>query len=147
MTSIIESNPQLLAYQPAFLSLILLCLMVLIQGFLAGAIGYAKSEEIPGRPLQGTHKDQSFRIIRTYGNSTETLTMLLAAAFLAMLAGVNPTFVNWLVGLHLLVRIAYSGVYYAGYGKTGGGARTIIYVIGLFTNIALALLTVYAMLA
>lgn len=145
MTSIIESVPQILAYQPAFLALILLCLMVLVQGFLAGAIGYGKSNEEAGRPLKGNHEDQSFRVIRTYGNSTENLSMFVAVAFLAILAGVSPMLVNWLVAAHVLARLAYWGVYYAGIGKTGGGARTIIYVIGLLANIVLALLTVYAM--
>ena len=146
MESIIQSLPQLAPYQPAFLWLVVLCLVVLVQSFLAGALGLGKSDEVPGLPLQGSHDDASFRILRTYANSTENISVFVATAFLAILAGVSVTAVNWLVGLHVVFRIVYWAVYYSGVGKVTGGPRTITYVAGFFMNLILAVLTAYALL-
>lgn len=146
MQSIIETMPQLAGYYPAFVSLILLCLVVMVQGFLAGVIGLGGGEEVAGMPLKGDHTKMSFRLLRTYGNSTENLSMMVATTFLAILAGVSVTLVNWLVGLHLLFRLAYWAVYYSGVGKVAGGTRTVTYVAGFFMNIILAVLTAYAII-
>ena len=146
MQSIIQIFPQLAGYYPSFVALTLLCLVVLIQGFLAGVLGLAKGEETAGMPLKGDHTKFSFRVLRTYGNSTENLAAMVATAFLAILAGVSVAAVNWLVGLHVVIRIAYWAVYYSGVGKVGGGARTITYVVAFLMNVILAVLTAWALL-
>lgn len=146
MESIIQSLPQLTPYQPAFLWLLVLCLVVLVQSFLAGALGLGKGDEVPGIPLKGTHDDASFRIIRTYANSTENFSVFVATTFLAILAGVGVTAVNWLVGLHVVLRIVYWVIYYRGIGKVAGGPRTITYVAAFLANVVLAVLAAYAML-
>ena len=146
MESMIQTLPLLTPYQPAFLWLLVLCLVVLIQSFLAGALGLGKGDEVPGIPLKGTHSDSSFRILRTYANSTENFSVLVATTFLAILAGVGVAAVNWLVGLHVVLRIAYWVVYYRGIGKAAGGPRTIVYVAAFLMNVILAVLAAYAML-
>lgn len=115
-------------------------------GFLAGALGLARSDEVPGQPLKGSHKDSSFRIIRTYGNSNENFSILIASALLAVLAGVPANWVNWLVGLHILVRMLYWVVYYGGFGKVAAGPRTIIYTMGWLLNAVLAIITAYVII-
>lgn len=146
MDSMIQSLPLLAPYQPAFLWLIVLCLVILIQSFLAGVLGLGKSEEVPGLPLKGTHSDASFRILRTYANSTENFSVFVTTTFLAILAGVGVMAVNWLVGLHVVLRIVYWVVYYSGVGKVAGGPRTITYVAAFLMNVILAVLTAYAIL-
>lgn len=149
MDSILNSFPQTLAYQQALAALAalaLLCIMVLMRGFLAGALGLARSDEVPGQPLKGSHKDSSFRIIRTYGNSIENFSILIASALLAVLAGVPANWVNWLVGLHILVRMLYWVVYYGGFGKVAAGPRTIIYTMGWLLNAVLAIITAYVII-
>ena len=143
MQSIIETVPQLAAYYPALIALILLCLIVLAQGFLAGVLGLGGGEETAGMPLKGDHSKRSFRILRTYQNSTENFSVMIATTILAILAGVSAALVNWLVGLHVLIRLAYWAVYYSGIGKIAGGARTITYVAAFFMNIILAVATTY----
>lgn len=142
----IQSLPFLTPYQPAFLSLIVLCLVVLVQSFLAGVLGFGKGEEVPGLPLKGSHDQASFRILRTYANSTENFSVFVATTFLAILAGVGVMAVNWLVGLHVFLRIVYWVVYYSGVGKVAGGPRTITYVAAFVMNLILAVLAFYAML-
>jgi len=134
-------------YHAALIALALICLTVLVQGFLAGVLGLAQSDEVPGRPLKGDHPDFSFRVIRTYGNATENLPAFLTAVGLAIIAGVNPMIVNWLAALHVAARMAYWAIYYRGIGKTGGGIRTIAYVVGLFANLALAATALYVLVA
>ena len=144
--SALHSLPQVEAYHPALLALALLCLVVLIQSFLAGVLGLGKSDEVPGVPLKGNHSDLSFRILRTYANSTENLAVMIATTFLAIIAGVSAFLVNWLAGLHLAFRLAYWAVYYSGIGSVESGARTVTYVLAFLMNAVLALLTVYALL-
>ena len=146
MESIIQSMPQLAAYYPALVALIILCLMILVQGFLAGVLGFAGGEETAGMPLRGDHTKRSFRAIRTYHNSTENFSVMIATTILAILAGVSVVLVNCLVGLHVLIRLIYWAVYYSGVGKVGGGVRTITYVGAFFMNIILAVLTAHALL-
>lgn len=144
MNPLIEIWPALAGYQPALLAVAILSMVVLVQGFLAGALGLAQSDEVPGRPLKGDHPDKSFRILRTYANSTENMPAFIAALLVAIIAGASVLAVNILAAVHLAARLAYWLIYYAGWGKPGGGPRTIAYVLGLFANIGLAVLAAYA---
>ena len=146
MQSLIETLPQLAAYHPALVALTILCLAVLVQSFLAGILGLAGGEETAGLPLRGNHEKFSFRTLRTYGNSTENLAAFATTVILAIFVGVGVALVNWLAILHVAFRLVYWAVYYKGIGKVGGGIRTIVYVLGLFANIILAVLTAYALL-
>ena len=147
MESILEHLPHLAGYKPAFIAVGILCLIVMIQSFLAGVLALAPGHEIAGHPLKGTYEDKAFRIMRTYANSTENLPALLGAFVLAILAGVSVTLVNWLVGLHLLFRLIHWFAYYGAIGKPNGGPRTIAYVGGLLTNIVLVVSALRALLA
>lgn len=146
MDNLYEVFPQLLDYRPALLALTILCLAVLAQSFLAGVIGLGKSGEEPGKPLKGGHRDFSFRTLRTYANSVENLAVFGLIVFLAIISGANTSWVNWLVGGHVAIRLAYWAVYYSGVGKVAGGPRTMLYVAGWFANLALAVVTLLAFL-
>ena len=147
MNSLTQTFPQLADYHTALLAFSILCLAVLIQAFIAGAFGLGKSEEVPGKPLKGSHEDFSFRTLRTYGNSSENLPAFGFVLLLAILVGASPTWVNWLAIIHVALRLLYWAIYYSGTGKVEGGPRTISYAMGLFTNIILALVTVWAYLS
>ncbi|MEP0940748.1 MAG: MAPEG family protein [Rhizobiaceae bacterium] len=146
MESMIESLPLLTPYQPSFIWLLVLCLVVLVQSFLAGILGFASGDEVPGLPLKGSHGDKSFRVLRTYANSTENFSIFVSTTILAILAGVDVMIVNWLVGLHVALRIVYCVVYYSGVGKVAGGPRTFTYVAAFLMNVILAVVTAYTML-
>jgi len=145
MTSIFETLPFVAAYQPSLLALALLSLAILVQGVLTAPFAFAPGDEEPGMPLRGTHADLSFRVIRTYANSIENLPVFVATLLLAIIAGVDPIWVNWLAGLHVAARFLFWGVYYAGVGKIAGGPRTIGYLGGWITNTILVAMTIYSL--
>lgn len=147
MNSLIEAMPYLDAYQCALLALAILCLAVLIQGVLTAPLAFAKEEETPGIPLQGSHDQLSFRVVRTYQNSVENLPAFVAVLFLAIIAGVDATWVNWLAGIHVAARLLFWTAYYSGTGKIAGGPRTMTYVLGWLTNTILAGMVLYALAA
>ena len=144
MDKLTELIPPLTEYHPALLALTILCLAVLVQALLAGVLGLGRSDEEPGKPLKGAHDDLSFRILRTYANSTENLSAFAIIVFLSIIVGVGPGLVNWLAGIHVALRLVYWVVYYSGVGKVAGGARTITYASGLFANLILAGATLVA---
>ena len=146
MESILQTFPQLAAYQVSFVSLAVLCTAILVQSFMAGALGLGKGEEIAGLPLKGDHGNLSFRVLRTYANSTENLSVMVATTMLAIIVGVSAVVVNWLVALHVILRLIYWAVYYSGVGKVTAGPRTITYVAAYFMNAILVVFVLWALL-
>ena len=146
MESLYQSLPQLAAYHSSLVFVALLVLAVLVQGFLAGVLGLGKGEETAGMPLKGDHSKLSFRVLRTYANSTENFSVMIATTLLAILVGVSPAIVNWLVGLHVVLRLLYWAIYYGGIGKVTAGPRTITYVAGFLMNLILAGFVIAALL-
>jgi len=146
MNPILEVLPQIQAYQLSLLGLAILCLMVLLQSFLSAPLAFLKEEQTPGMPLTGNHDIRSFRVLRTYANSTENLPAFGFSLFLAILFAVNPTLVNWLVAIHVASRFAFWVVYYKGIGKVAGGIRTFCYIGGLASNIVLISACLYTLL-
>ncbi|WP_262694721.1 MAPEG family protein [Kordiimonas aquimaris] len=142
MQSILETMPQLAAYQTALLVLAALCLIVLLQSFLGAPLAFIKNEQVPGAPLQGDHALFSFRVLRTYANSVESLPAFGFPVLLAVLVGVDAEMVNLLAVIHLVFRLAFWAVYYAGIGKPAGGPRTLCYVGGLLSNVVLIVMVI-----
>ena len=101
MTGLTTIYPQFSDYTSALIALTLLCCIVCIQSVIAGAIGLGKSNEEPGLPLKGSHKDFSFRTLRTYANSVENLPTFGLIVLLAIFVGVEPKWVNWLAIIHV----------------------------------------------
>ncbi len=138
MTSIFETIPQLMAYQPALLALSVLCLVVLLQALLTAPLAFVSEEQLPGMPLKGDHTWRSFRVIRTHANSIESMPPFGFAVLLAIVIGVNSSLVNWLAGIHVVARLGFWAVYYTGTGKVAGGLRTLFFVAGMASNWVLA---------
>lgn len=138
MTTLLETLPQLAAYQVAILILALLCAIVLLQSFMTAPLAFVKEEQIPGMPLKHDHSKLSFRALRTYANSSENLPAFGFSLVPAIVFGVLPALVNWLAVVYLVFRLAFWAAYYSGVGKVAGGPRTICYVGGLLANLVLA---------
>lgn len=134
------------AYQPALTTLAVLCLLVLIQSFLAAPLAFLKGQQAPGMPLNGDHNMLSFRVLRTHANSVESLPAMGLLILLAVILGVKPAWVNYTAAIHLFFRIAFWWVYYSGTGKVAGGPRTMCYVGGLITNFVLVFACLYRVL-
>ena len=127
------------AYGLAIVMALVLVLSVHIQNLLSAQFKIVRGKQPPGVPAEGNYGDKTFRVYRTHMNSVENLSMFIAALVFAILAGVNPVLVNWLAVIHVAARTAYWGVYYAGIGINAPGLRTICFVIGFFSSIALTI--------
>ncbi|MEP2662194.1 MAG: MAPEG family protein [Marinomonas sp.] len=145
MSSLFEALPPLANYQLSFAVLAALSLSTLVQNFLT-ALAFQTEEQTPGMPLNFGHSKLSFRVLRTYSNSTESLPAFGWALLVAVIAGASPSFVNWLAGIYFVFRMAFWAIYYSGVGKIAGGPRTMAFVGGLVTNIVLAITALWAIM-
>lgn len=138
MDSIFDTVPYLTAYRVSFLVLAGVALVTLIQNVATAPLAFVNEEQVPGMPLQFDHSKLSFRAIRTYSNSAETLPAFGWALLVAILSGASPSHVNWLACGYFASRIAFWALYYSGLGKPAGGPRTMAFVAGLLCNLCLA---------
>ena len=146
MDTLFVAMPELDAYKLALIGLAILCLIPLIQSFLAAPLAFIKDEQQPGMPIKGDHSLFSFRVLRTYSNSVENLPAMGLAVVMAIMLSVSASLVNWLVIIHLLARLAFWFFYYSGIGKVAGGPRTMSYVVGLLSNIMLVGAIIYVLI-
>ena len=133
-------------YQPALISLALLCLIPLLQAFLAAPLAFVSEEQQPGLPLHGDHKLLSFRVLRTHMNSVENLPSFGIALLLALLLQASPDWVNWIALIHLASRLGFWAVYYSGVGKVAGGLRTLVFIVSSLTNMAMSVVCLVALI-
>lgn len=144
MNTLYEAIPSLSDYHTAFIALAILSLITLIQNFLTAPLAFVKEEQVPGMPLRFDHSKLSFRAIRTYQNSAETLPTFGFSLLVAIIFGVNPSWVNGIVMAYVIFRLSFWFVYYKNFGKIAGGPRTLAFVGGLLSNITLVAMAIYA---
>ncbi len=133
-------------YHPALLALTILCLVVLLQSALCAVFAFSeKGGQKPGRIVGGPEL-HSFRVLRTYGNSTESLPMFIGILLVAIVVGVSPKWVNILAIAHLVFRLVFWAVYYSKLGMKTPGPRTLSYVFGMLSNFALGVMTVMVLI-
>ncbi len=145
MSLLTEVSSNWMSYQPALIALSLLCLSVLIQSFLTAPLAFLKQEQVPGMPLKGDHTLLSFRVLRTHMNSVESLSPFGFTLVVAILFEAHVSAVNWLAMIHLAFRLLYWGVYYSGIGKVAGGLRTLGFVGGMLSNMALLIVALFSL--
>lgn len=145
MNSLFEAVPYLDQYHLSFLVLAALSLVNLIQNILTAPLAFIKEEQVPGLPLRFDHSKLSFRALRTYQNSAESLPAFLAAILVAIVAGASPTIINAAAGVYLVARLAFWAIYYSGIGNVAGGPRTISFVICLAANMTIAVTAIIAL--
>lgn len=133
-------------YHPALLSLAILCVAVLIQNVLTGFLAFTqKGGQTPGM-IKGRPEDLSYRVLRTYGNSVESLPAFSIIVFLAIVVSVSPKWVNLLAVIYVVIRLCFWAVYYHKIGAKTPGLRSPLYGLGWLTNMILAVMTVMAFL-
>ena len=145
--SLLDEIPFLSAYGPSILALAVLCFAVVIQAFSTAPLAFVTEEQAPGMPLRGGHELLSFRVLRTHANSVEDLPVFGLSLLAAILAGSGATLVNVLAAVHVASRLAFWVVYYSGIGKVAGGPRTICFIGGALSNLALISVALYALVA
>lgn len=100
-----------------------------------------------GASPDADYGDPAYRWNRAYMNLTETYGYFAGIAIAAMLAGVGPFWVNLIAGVFLVTRVLVAIVHVMGVGQPANGPRTVIYVIGWFAVLVLAVMTVVAVYA
>lgn len=133
-----ELITQLGPYQTSLMVLAGSTIMALVQSFLCAPLSFIKEEQVPGMPLRLDHSHLSFRAIRTYQNTVESLPPFVAALLLAIVVGVPAGWVNGLAVAYLSFRLVFWAIYYSGIGRVAGGPRTLAYVGGMVANLVLA---------
>jgi len=136
----------LLGYKAAFIALCLVSLATLLQNGLTALLAFVHEEQIPGVPLRFDHSKLSFRALRTFDNSAESLSAFGCILMLGIIAGASSAWVGGLAVAFLAGRLAFWAIYYSGIGKTAGGPRTMTFIVGLLSNTILAVLTLLALL-
>ena len=134
------------AYRPALIVFVGLGLIALIQSFLCAPLAFIRDEQVPGMPPRGDHAVSSFRVLRTYANTVENLPAMVCALTVAILAGVSPILVNGLALAHLGFRLLFWVLYYGGVGLPAGGPRTLSYIGGMLSNLALGGAALWALI-
>ena len=132
------------AYSAAILGLLLICLLPLIHANIVGPLK-GKAGLIGGPVPDARDENFLFRVERAHSNTVESIHPFVAPAILAIMLGVAPGLLAWLVWAFLAIRVAYSLVYARGGGLAKGGSlRTLLHVLGSVTTIALMIVVALA---
>lgn len=129
-------------YSTGIISLLIFVLIVLFQSALVGA-GKAKAGLTPGSAPESDYDDSLYRLNRSHQNGVEIMAAAAVALFAGILVGVSSWWVNLLMGLFLLLRIAYVAIYGWNVGKPTQGVRTIVYVAGWATLVVLCVMAIW----
>lgn len=97
-----------------------------------------------GQTATPDYGDKLYRFDRAYLNLTEIMGFFVASVGAAILAGANPTWVNWLASIFFVSRLAVFAVHYSGIGPMNFGPRTFIFVIGWACCVILSLMAIFA---
>lgn len=141
----LDQFPTFSVYTVSIWALLGVCAVNLAQASLIAPLSYAQGEQAPGLPLQHDHSKLSFRVSRTYSNSSETLPAFGWSVLIAIVAGASPPVVNGLAVGFLVFRLLFWAIYYGGIGKPSGGPRTMVFVGGFVCNVAIAIAAAWAL--
>jgi len=131
-------------YTSALMALAVLVLLVVVQSFHSTFINGIKRDGTPGKPVEGSHTDQHWRLYRAHQNSVENFSIFAASVFAAILVGVSVWWLTILAWVHVAARVAHWIIYIMGVGTIGGGPRTMAFVIGFFSTAIIAFLVLFA---
>ena len=97
---------------------------------------------IAGVPVGDSHDSLPFRMERAHLNMVENIGTFTLTLGLAILVGVNPSWVNWIAIIFLIARTAHGIVYAVGLAPI----RTMCFAIGIVSTLILAVRTVFTLI-
>lgn len=133
------------AYAPALASVAIFAVVVMLFSPLS-AIQKGKQGLAPGAEPAADYSDLAYRLHRVFENGTDTLSIFVATAGVAILAGANPFWINLLAGLTLASRLIMIFLHVAAVGNPHNGPRSFAYVGGWFCMLVMAILGLVALL-
>ena len=132
-------------YGHALVALSGVAILLLIMSPLS-ALQKQASGVAPGAQPEADYSNSCYRWHRAYGNLAESIGPFVAVTLAAILAGANPFWVNLFASLFLVVRVVVTVVHVTGVGKPVSGMRSFTYVGGWAICLALAYLSIKAVL-
>ncbi|WP_380056671.1 MAPEG family protein [Falsihalocynthiibacter sp. SS001] len=132
-------------YALAIISLLVFVLIVLLQAAMTGA-AKAKVGATPGSTPKEDYENPLYRLNRSHQNGVENMSAAAIALFACILVGVASFWVNLLMLLFLLGRIAYVVVYSRSMGNPTQGIRTIVYVFSWAMLVILCVMAIWGLL-
>ncbi|RUO18749.1 hypothetical protein CWE08_10995 [Aliidiomarina iranensis] len=126
---------------------ILLCL-ILLQWLVAS---YAKASQpgaVPGLPPRDAgHKHFTFRAWRTHQNTLENAATMVGGAIFAILAGANPQWLQGIMAIMVVSRIAHMVLYYGIATDKNPSPRSYFFMLSWFANLAIIVLGMVAVVS
>lgn len=125
-------------YQGSLTWLGILLVLVLLQWLIASFAKARQPQAIPGLPPRETsHRSFTFRAWRTHQNTLENAGAMVGGALFAILAGGNPVWVQGLLAIMVVARIAHMVLYYGIATEKNPSPRSYFFMIGWFANVGI----------
>jgi len=134
---------QFASYGHAIVALAATALFGLLLNPFTAVAKMNRGQTAGGTPAED-YSDRTYRFNRAYLNLTEIMGFFVAATMAAILAGANPSWVNWLASIFFVARLAHFFVHFAGFGPMNRGPRTFIFVIGWACCLILTIMAILA---
>lgn len=127
-------------YQSALLGLWLILFTVFLQAIIASVAHRRQKVYVPGI-VDGnlSHESFVFRSHRTFMNSQENLLLMIGTVFVAVMAGMDATWVAGCVWVYAIARLVHMVLYYIIATEKNPSPRSYFYVIGFLANFVLLL--------
>lgn len=132
-------------YANSLIVLVLLVLMVVIQSLVATIAHRKQKQYIPGI-VNGEldHGSFVFRSHRTFQNSLENVPIFVLSVMLAIFIGVEASSVYWCALIFTIARLLHMVLFYKIATNANPSPRSYFYLIGFFTQVALLIITLIA---
>ena len=125
-------------YSSALVGIWVILLTVFIQSMVASIAHRRQKHYVPGIVDDKlSHESFVFRSHRTLINSLENLVLMLGTVVVAMLAGVEASWVAGTVWVYALARLAHMWLYYVIATEKNPSPRSYFYIIGMLANLVL----------
>lgn len=133
-------------YASSLTGLWLILTTVFVQALIAMVAHRSQKQYIPGitDPSLG-HESFVFRSERTFLNSLENTLPFAVMAFLAMMVGVNASWLCYAVWTYAVARLIHMVLYYVIATEKNPSPRSYFYVVGLLAMIAVIVITAMAL--
>lgn len=126
------------SYSVAFWGILTILLTVVIQGLVAATSKASQPGAIPGKiDTSLSHSSFVFRAHRTFANSLENITVMVATSFLAIFTEANILWTATLIWIMAISRILHMALYYFISTEKNPSPRSYFYLIAVITNIIL----------
>lgn len=113
-------------------------LLLFVQWLIATKAKTSQKGAIPGKIDETLgHESFVFRAHRTYMNTLENISAMIATCFLALLIGVDPLWAGIFIWAFVVARVIHMILYYVIATNKNPSPRTWFFMLGLFANLGL----------